>query len=117
MCDRTFEKRMPWPCQRHNLPPCAGAWPMPANGYSAPSREEEKVSGSEDLQTALAKAETQPSTVSVTLIVKKEEWKQKSTHVVREEEASPKSRKENQKRQPVLQRSSHRNRRGKRQKS
>ena len=76
-----------------------------------------KVSGSEDIQTALARPETQPSTISVALIVKKKQWKRKSTHLLREEEASPESRRENPKRQPVLQQCSHKNRRGKRQKS
>ena len=78
----------------------------------------ERVSGSEDIQTdTVAKPETQPSTVAP--IVKKKQWKGKSTQLVREEEASPKREQERkkQKRQPVLQQSSHNNRRGKRQKS
>lgn len=51
---------------------------------------EERVSGSENIPTdTVAKPETQSSTISVTPITKKK-WKQKSTCLVRDEEASPK---------------------------
>lgn len=46
-----------------------------------------------------------------------EEGMEKTTHLVRMEEASPESKREHQKRQPVAQQSSHKNKRLKKQKS
>lgn len=75
-----------------------------------------RVSGPKDLRMSLAKPETQPSAVSIAPTVRKKQWKQKLTNLVREEEASPKTRRGNQKQQPVLQQKSHKNRWGNRQK-
>lgn len=100
----------------HNFSHCAGPGLCLLSSAQHPQGEQ-GVSGSEDIQTGtVAKPETRLSTVSVGPIVKKKQWKQKSIHLVREEEAAPEREQESE-RQPVVQHSSHKNRRGKRQES
>lgn len=93
----------------HNLLHSAGAWSAPTkfllNTVQHP--QEERCSGFENMPTGtMAKPETQPSTVSVLPII---EIMEAEVNSFSKEEAS-KREQENQ-RQPVLQQSSHKNRR------
>lgn len=97
----------------HNFSHCAGPGLCLPSTVQHPQGEE---GGSLDLKTEMgtvAKPETQLPTISVGPIVKKKPWK-KSTCSVREKEASPKREQDEE---SVVQQSTHKNRRGKRQKS